>query len=110
MMTWWLKKGIDGFRMDVINLISKTEGLPDAPRAKEGPYQWGRDYYRNGLHLHYFLREMHAKVLSKFDIMTVGETPGVNPEKAELLVAEDRHELSMVFLFELLELDYGKRG
>ncbi|EGW37694.1 alpha-glucosidase [Desulfosporosinus sp. OT] len=107
MMTWWLKKGIDGFRMDVINLISKAEGLPDASGSKEGPYQWGRDYYRNGPRLHYFLREMYAKVLSKFDIMTVGETPGVNCEKAELLVGEDRHELSMVFLFELLELDYG---
>ncbi|MHB1651334.1 MAG: glycoside hydrolase family 13 protein [Desulfitobacteriaceae bacterium] len=106
MMIWWLEKGIDGFRMDVINLISKTPGLPDAHSERKGVYQWGREFYRNGPRLQYFLREMHAKVLAKYDIMTVGETPGVDPEKANLLVAEDRHELSMVFQFELLELDY----
>ncbi len=106
MMTWWLDKGIDGFRMDVINLISKEPTLPDARRRGKGSLPWGREFYRNGPRLQYFLREMHAKVLSKYDIMTVGETPGVDPEKANLLVAEDRHELSMVFQFELLELDY----
>ncbi|KLU60850.1 oligo-1,6-glucosidase [Peptococcaceae bacterium CEB3] len=106
MMTWWLDKGIDGFRMDVINLISKDPTLPDAKSESPGSPAWGRKFYRNGPRLQYFLREMHAKVLSKYDIMTVGETPGVDPDKAQALAGEDRHELSMVFQFQLLEIDY----
>ncbi|MHB9142621.1 MAG: glycoside hydrolase family 13 protein [Paludibacter sp.] len=110
MMTWWLDKGIDGFRMDVINLISKDPALPDAPIQRNNPYQLGRDYYQNGPRIQYFLREMNKKVLCKYDVMTVGETPGVDPCEACLYVAEDRHELDMVFQFELLELDYGPKG
>ncbi len=110
MMTWWLDKGIDGFRMDVINLISKDPALPDAPIQGNNQYQLGRDYYQNGPRIQYFLREMNKKVLCKYDVMTVGETPGVDPNEANLYVAEERHELDMVFQFELLELDYGPRG
>lgn len=111
MMKWWLDKGIDGFRMDVINLISKDPKFPNAPKKNKSQYQWGREYYRNGPRIQYFLREMHQKVLAKYDIMTVGETPGVDPEEANLYVAEERHELDMVFQFELLEeLDYGPGG
>lgn len=110
MMKWWLDKGIDGFRMDVINLVSKVPGLPDAPQHTNSRYQLGREFYRNGPRIQYFLREMHQKVLANYDVMTVGETPGVNPEEANLYVSEDRHELDMIFQFELLELDYGPGG
>ena len=110
MMKWWLDKGIDGFRMDVINLVSKVPGLPDAPRRTNSRYQLGREFYRNGPRIQYFLREMHQKVLGKYDIMTVGEMPGVDPDEANLYVSEDRHELDMIFQFELMELDYGPEG
>ncbi|MGG1552769.1 glycoside hydrolase family 13 protein [Paenibacillus ferrarius] len=108
MMTWWLDKGIDGFRMDVINLISKVEGLPDA--AGEGQYNFGGDYFMNGPRIHEFLQEMNREVLSKYDIMTVGETIGVTPEDAIQYVGEDRGELSMVFQFELMDIDSGPGG
>ncbi|QAY68106.1 glycoside hydrolase family 13 protein [Paenibacillus protaetiae] len=105
MMTWWLDKGVDGFRMDVINLISKVQQLPDA--AGEGKYNFGGDYFMNGPRIHEFMQEMNREVLSKYDIMTVGETPGVTPEEAALYVGEDRGELNMVFQFELMDIDSG---
>ena len=75
MMEWWLKKGIDGFRMDVINMVSKVSELPDAPVLTNTPYQFGGRYFLNGPRLMEFLLEMKQKVLSKCDILTVGETP-----------------------------------
>ncbi len=110
MMKWWLDRGVDGFRMDVINMISKVPELPDAPPQDNSRYQWGGAFFINGPRIQYFLREMHKKVLSKYDIMTVGETRGVDPEQANLYVDADRHELDMVFQFELLEMDYGPGG
>lgn len=98
MMAWWLNKGVDGFRMDVINLISKPENiLPDkdgyiAPIA-------------NGPHVHDYLLEMNKKVLSKFDIITVGETPDVKPYDAINYAGFDRHELEMIFQFEHMGID-----
>lgn len=110
MMTWWLDKGIDGFRMDVINMISKVPSLPDAPQYNDRPYQSGAPYVMNGPRVHEYLQEMNQKVLSKYDIMTVGETPGVTPEEAIAYVGEDRHELNMVFQFELVDIDSGPNG
>lgn len=107
MMTWWLDKGIDGFRMDVINMISKTEGLPSAGGDR---YAWGGDYFMNGPRVHEFLREMNEKVLSRYDIMTVGETPGVTPDDAVRYANADGTELNMVFQFEHMELDSGWGG
>ena len=98
MMKFWLDKGIDGFRMDVCNLFSKAEGLPDI--GEEGP----EGIYMNGPKIHDYLHEMNKEVLSKYDIMTVGETPGVSPEHARDYVGEDRDELNMVFHFELMDL------
>lgn len=104
MMRRWLDRGIDGFRMDVINFISKAEGLPNA--SGDGQYEWGGAYFMNGPHIHDYLQEMNQKVLSQYDqIMSVGEMPGVTPEEALLYVGEDRHELNMVFQFEHMELD-----
>lgn len=101
MMTWWLDKGIDGFRMDVINLISKPEGLPN--HADGGNCI-------NGPRVHEFLQEMNREVLSKYDIMTVGETVDVTPEDAILFAGTDRNELNMVFQFELMGIDSGPDG
>ncbi|MCX7903399.1 MAG: alpha-glucosidase [Caloramator sp.] len=105
MMKWWLDKGIDGFRMDVINFISKVEGLPD-DENEEGLI--GFKYYANGPKVHEYLQEMNREVLSKYDIMTVGETPGVTPEDGRLYVNYDRNELNMIFQFELMDIDSGK--
>ena len=98
MMTWWCEKGIDGFRMDVISMISKTKEMPDGEvhdlYGDPGPY------CVNGPNIHTYLREMNEKVLSKYDLITVGETPGVTPELAKLYAGEDTHELNMVFQFD----------
>ncbi|AHV95996.1 glycoside hydrolase family 13 protein [Paenibacillus sabinae] len=112
MMTWWLDKGIDGFRMDVINLISKVPGLPSVPveDGESRPYHFGGDYFVNGPRVHEYLQEMNREVLSKYDIMTVGEAVDVTPEDAALYVGEDRDELSMVFHFELMGVDSGPGG
>ncbi|WP_025682081.1 glycoside hydrolase family 13 protein [Paenibacillus maysiensis] len=113
MMTWWLDKGIDGFRMDVINLISKVPELPGVAQESSSvrpAYHFGGKYFVNGPHVHEYLQEMNREVLSKYDIMTVGEAIGVTPEEASLYVAEDRNELNMVFHFELMEVDSGPGG
>ena len=109
MMQFWLDKGIDGFRMDVINFISKVEGLPAVNTEAEG-YVSGHQYFMNGPNIHTYLHEMNQEVLSQYDIMTVGEMPGVTTEEAKLYTAEDRQELQMVFQFEHMDLDSGESG
>ena len=108
MMTWWCEKGIDGFRMDVISMISKTPEMPDG--AVNDLYGDPGPYTNHGPRVHEFLREMNEKVLSRYDIMTVGETPGVNWEQASRYAGEETRELNMIFHFELVEGDgrYGK--
>ncbi|MDM5226493.1 alpha-glucosidase [Cytobacillus sp. NJ13] len=110
MMTWWLEKGIDGFRMDVVNFISKVEGLPNDEPKPGKKYASGSKYYRNGPRIHEYLREMNEKALSKYDVMTVGEMPGVTPEWARQYTGESRNELNMVFQFEHVSLDNGPNG
>ena len=105
MMTWWLEKGIDGFRMDVINMISKVPGLPDAPVTSDGPYQWGGEYFLHGPRLLEFLGEMKEQVLSRYDVMTVGETPMATTEHGVDITHEERGHLSMLFHFEHVMLD-----
>ncbi|MEW6229667.1 MAG: alpha-glucosidase, partial [Bacillota bacterium] len=90
MMKWWFDKGIDGFRMDCINMLSKVQDLPDGEIRKGKKYGDGRPYYLNGPRIHEYLQEMNEKVLSRYDVMTVGETPGVTPEIAVKYVNEDR--------------------
>ncbi|HZL90885.1 MAG TPA: alpha-glucosidase [Pirellulaceae bacterium] len=104
LMTWWLDKGIDGFRLDVINMISKVPGLPDAPVTGDGPYQWGGQYFLHGPRLTEFLREMKEKVLCKYDVFTVGETPGVTTEHAVAITDEEAGFLNMLFQFEHVDL------
>ena len=110
MMEWWLKKGIDGFRMDVINMISKVPELPDAPVLTNTPYQFGGRYFLNGPRLMEFLLEMKQKVLSKYDILTVGETPGVSPQDGLEITHEETGPLNMLFQFEHMDLDQVPHG
>lgn len=110
MMKWWLDKGIDGFRMDVINMISKDQSFPDGEKRKSPVYGDFGPYVFNGPRVHEYLREMNEEVLSKYDIMTVGETPKVTTEDAIKYVGEDRKELNMVFQFEHMGLNNGPEG
>jgi oligo-1,6-glucosidase len=107
LMTWWLEKGIGGFRMDVINCISKTEGLPDIAPS-DGGYEWAGSYFMNGPKVHEYLKEMNRKVLSQYDIMTVGETPEVTPADALRYAGTEENELNMVFQSELMDIDSEK--
>ena len=104
MMDWWCRKGIDGFRMDVISMISKTETLPDGKVGAGALYGDYSPYCVHGPNVHRYLKEMNSRVLSKYDLMTVGETAGVTVEEAKKYAGEDAHELSMVFQFEHVEL------
>ena len=97
MMTWWCDKGIDGFRMDVISMISKYPGLPDGPENGNG---YTGNTSCDGPNIHKYLREMNEKVLSKYRLITVGECPGVNAEQAKKYANIDGSELDMIFQFE----------
>ncbi|MFT8703419.1 MAG: alpha-glucosidase [Oenococcus oeni] len=95
---FWLDKGVDGFRMDVINLISKPKGLPDVPE----PATAGKtmDFVADEHRLNEFLSQMNSEVLSKYDTITVGEMPGSTTEDAIKYTGLNSHELNMVFQFE----------
>lgn len=108
MMDWWCRKGIDGFRMDVISLISKKPGLPEKELPQGALY--GDPGCANGPHVHEYLQEMNRKVLSRYDLMTVGECAGVTIEEAKKYASLDGKELSMVFQFEHVELGNGPLG
>jgi oligo-1,6-glucosidase len=97
LMKFWLDKGIDGFRMDVINLLAKQEGFPDAEHPED------ISYLGNNPGIHEYLQEMHEEVLQHYDIFTVGEIPFVTPEDGALYVGEDRHELHTLFHFEVCD-------
>ncbi|QAA34137.1 glycoside hydrolase family 13 protein [Clostridium manihotivorum] len=108
MMKHWFEMGVDGFRMDVINFISKVPGLPDGPKGEGDLYGNFAPYSMNGPRIHEFLQEMNREVLSKYDVMTVGECPGVSPEMAKTYVGKDRNELNMIFQFELMDIGKGR--
>ena len=99
MMTWWLDKGIDGFRLDAISFISKPDDFPDGNIKKIIP---------NGKRIHEYLKEMRKETLLKYDVMTVGETGGVTVDEAVQYANADGSELDMVFQFETVELDGGE--
>ncbi|RVU69919.1 MULTISPECIES: alpha-glucosidase [Lactobacillus] len=110
MMRFWLNKGVDGFRMDSISFISKPKEFVDAPlmdHKKFGAYYVGNT---NGPHIHEYLQEMNREVLSKYDCISIGETPHTSAKEADLFVNPDRHELDMVFQFEHMHVDYGEYG
>jgi oligo-1,6-glucosidase len=109
MMRWWLDRGVDGFRMDVINMISKDPALHDGFELAGGPWGDGSPHYICGPRIHEFLREMHAEVFAGRgqELLAVGEMPGVTVEQARLFTDPARGELDMVFQFEHVQLDQG---
>lgn len=110
-LRYWLDKGVAGFRMDVINLISKVPGFPDGDVFdRESEYQPGHQHFANGPRLHEFLREIN-KVLSGYDTITVGEMPFVDDEDEILrIVQPGRNELNMIFIFDILTVDMAPPG
>ncbi|MFC9353687.1 alpha-glucosidase [Arthrobacter sp. NPDC057013] len=107
MMNWWLDRGVDGFRMDVINFISKQQSLPDGPQAEGMLYGDGGPHFICGPRIHEFLQEMHEEVFAgrDKDLLTVGEMPGVTVGDAALFTDPARREVDMVFQFEHVALD-----
>jgi len=106
---FWCKKGVDGFRMDVISLISKQLDFPDSIY----PEDYGKtikNYYANGPKIHQYLKELNKKVLSKYDIMTVGEGPGIDLSNGLDYVDEAQNELNMIFHFDHMFIDNGVGG
>jgi len=101
-LKYWLDLGVDGFRCDVINILSKKEGLPN---GKPKIALTGSEHYMNGPQIHSYLQELNQDVLSKYDCFTVGETVFVNTKEASDYVGEHRNELNMVFHFEHMEVD-----
>jgi oligo-1,6-glucosidase len=108
MMRWWLARGVDGFRMDVINMISKVPDLPEATV----PGLHGGEHYLNGPRIHEFLHEMNLAVFGDHPeaFLTVGEMPGVTVEEAVRYTDPARREVDMVFQFEHVQLDSGPGG
>ncbi|KAI5251116.1 glycoside hydrolase [Aureobasidium subglaciale] len=106
-LRFWLDRGCSGFRMDVINHISKVQTFPDADViAPDHKYQPGYKFYCNGPRLHEWLKNMRAEVLDKYDTITVGEMPFVRDESEILkIVREDEKELNMIFIFEQVDID-----
>ena len=108
MMTWWGERGIDGFRMDVISLISKEPGLPDKETGINGYATF--NVSANGPHVHEYLQEMRQKALNNADTITVGECSGVTLEEAKKYARSDEKELNMVFQFEHMDVDSDEKA
>lgn len=106
-LRFWLDRGVSGFRMDVINLISKVQSFPDAEATiKDSKYQRGDKFFANGPRLHEFIQDINRKVLSKYDTMTVGEMPFVRDEDEIIkVVGSEREELNMIFSFDIVDID-----
>ncbi len=106
MMRWWLDRGVDGFRMDVINMISKDTSLPDTTPRPGSAYGPAFQYFIGGPRNHEFLQEMYREVFAGRDahVLTVGEMPGVTIPDAVLFTDPARHELDMVFQFQHVQL------
>lgn len=103
---FWLKKGVDGFRMDVCNFWSKDLNFPDAPiKDPTSPYQRAGQFYLNGPRMHEWMKEFRQAVLDPFgDVMTVGECPGTSFDETLKYVSAERKELGMVFDFDLITI------
>ncbi|MGH8968172.1 MAG: alpha-amylase family glycosyl hydrolase, partial [Actinomycetes bacterium] len=109
MMRWWLARGVDGFRMDVVNFISKTPDLPDGAVRPGELHGDGTPYFFSGPRIHEFMHEMHQEVYAAHDgaLLVVGEMPGVTVEEAALFTDPDREEVDMVFQFAHMSVDQG---
>ena len=108
MMRWWCDKGVDGFRMDVISMISKTPEMPDGALKPGSRYGNFGPYVVNGPHVHDYLQQMNREVLSRYNLLTVGECSGLTVDQACRYANEEGTELSMAFQFEHMDLDGGE--
>jgi oligo-1,6-glucosidase len=99
-LRFWLDKGVDGFRLDVVTVISKPKGLPDAPDPRPVPLY---DMLAGGPDLHEWLREMHSAVFAHYDCLAIGEGPGLNPARSAAIVNPDDPMLDMIYHFELVD-------
>jgi len=107
MMKFWFDKGVDGFRMDAITFIAKDESFPEFTEDEiQKQYGEWSGYYASHAKLHEYLKEMNKEVLSKYDIMTVAEGPGISPEEAHNIVDPSRHELNMLYHFDGIGIGY----
>ena len=107
-MRFWLDRGVDGFRIDSMNLMSKHPDLPDGKIINDEPYQSGAEFFASGPKMHDYIREIRTEVLDKYDVMTVGEL-GFTKDKESVrqYVAKDRHELNMLFTGDIVDMDFG---
>ncbi len=111
MMNWWVDKGVDGFRLDVINLIEKAQGLPDSDKTPNMTgYCFDDRMYANLPAAHTYLKEMYRHVFEGKDSVAIGETPFITTETALEYVKEEAKELNMIFSFEMMDIDSGPSG
>lgn len=107
-MRFWLDRGVDGFRIDSMNLMSKHPDLPDGKVLNDEPYQSGAESFASGPKMHDYIREIRTEVFDKYDVMTVGELGFTKDEKSvSEYVAKDRHELNMLFTGDIVDMDFG---
>lgn len=107
-LKFWLDKGIDGFRMDVISLLSKQLDFPSSD--SQNIHYLAEHHYANGPRIHEFINELYEEVIQHYDVMTVGEGPGITKELANLYIGKDRRELNMIFQLDHMIIDHGKEG
>ena len=111
MVRWWLDKGVDGFRLDAINIISKPEGFPDDPSTDFEKHTSSIPFViANGTMVHPWMKELNREAFSKYDVMTVGETSATSPEDAKLWAGYDAGELQMLFHFDHMGVDNDPEG
>ncbi|KAM3414845.1 hypothetical protein BST61_g9988 [Cercospora zeina] len=111
-MRFWLDRGVDGFRIDSMNLMSKHPDLPDGKITdKDSKYQDGSEFFASGPRMHNYIREMRTEVFDHYDVMTVGELGFTKDEQSVSdYVAKHRHELNMVFTGDVVDMDFGPTG
>ncbi|WP_254532974.1 glycoside hydrolase family 13 protein [Natrinema gelatinilyticum] len=107
LVEWWLEKGIDGFRIDAINYISKPNGLPDGTTDRETK---GTELFSHGPRIHEYLRELYERTFSNYDVMTVAEMNDTTVEMADDYLGEDGDGMNMIFHFEHMNIDISSRG
>ncbi|WP_077305368.1 alpha,alpha-phosphotrehalase [Terribacillus halophilus] len=106
MMNFWAEKGLDGFRLDVINLVSKVQSFPHDESAPDG--QFGKEYYTDGPRVHEFMKEMNQAVFAPHNLVTVGEMSSTSLAACQQYTSPDANELDMTFNFQHLKVDYEK--
>ena len=111
MVRWWLDKGVDGFRLDAINIISKPEGFPDDPSTDYEKHTSSIPFViTNGTMVHPWMKELTRETFSRYDVMTVGETSATSPEDAKLWAGYHTGELNMIFHFDHMGVDNDPNG